>query len=722
MRRLYLMKTTKGQSVIISGKEFSAPLIESLQLILDTREDVTKAELHRIICEHLGWFTSNGQLAVASAKVALVKLQERGLLLGAQLASSKRGPRRLVRSKNPLPDLVGVPRRVDRVAGLSLYLIEDSKDPLSGVWNDLIIDQHPCADAPLVGAQLRYLIGSSAGWLGAVGFGPAAFVLGDRDRWIGWSTAARVDNLQRVVGLSRLLIRSEVRCKNLASKVLSMALARMKEDWLQRYCIEPLLVETFVDRDHFTGHCFSAANWMRIGCSTGRGRLGGKQKSVSAKDIWVYALNKKSRSTLCEEKLEPIEPTPLLEGLKNPDWFSDELRTLQLGDKRLNKRAQAILQARWSHPQATFHSSFENWTQAKGAYGLINHPNTQINLQTLIEPHLHATLGRMAAEKVILLPQDTTTLNYSGLKETTGLGPLGTNKGQGLWLHSLLALRPDGIPLGIVDVQCAAHKKIDAKQTRERNTKAISQKESVKWLKSLDRIKQFAPAMPQTKLIALADREGDLYELHDMINQGPENLHNLVRAKHNRNLESHQKLWSFMEKQPIAATYSIKIPRRKGKKSRIAKIQLCWSPVHIHPPQTSYKKSWQPLHLNALWAKEIHPPKGEDPIEWMLLSDLPIHSKTEAKEMIQWYRRRWIIEEWHRILKSGCWIEKREFKTAEHLQRAIAFDLIVGWRILACVKAGRTLPQLDAHCFYTQDELDTLWVTQKKSSHPKSQP
>jgi hypothetical protein len=714
------MKTME-QPIIVSGKEFTAPFLESLQSILDTRQDITKAELLRIICEHLGWFTSNGQLAVASAKVALVTLLAKGLLSGAQLASSAGRPRRLARSGKPLPPLLGVPRRVDLVSGLSLYLVDGSKDPLSCVWNDLIIDQHPCGDAPLVGAQLRYLIGSSHGWLGAVGFGSASFVLGDRDRWIGWSTAARVGNLQRVVGLSRLLIRTEVRCKNLASKVLGMAVERVRTDWMDRYAIEPLLVETFVDRDHFTGRCFAAANWRRIGCSTGRGRLGTQEGSLSTKDIWVHAVHKNSRPKLCEEKMEPIEPLPLLECLNRPDWFSGELGSLELGDKRLNTRAQAVLRARWNHPQSTFHSSFEGWTQAKGAYGLINHPNPLISLQTLIEPHIHATMGRMAAEPVVLLPQDTTSLNYSGLKETSGLGPLGKSSGQGLWLHSLLAFRPDGIPLGILDVQCKARDQVDADETRRRNAKAINRKESVKWLKSLERTRQFAPAMPQTKLVALADREGDLFELHDMINMAPPNLHNLVRAKHDRNLENHQKLWSFMAEQPVGATGSVKIPRRKGKNSRIAQVQIRWSPVLIHPPQTGHKKSWPPLALNALWVEEANPPEGEDAIEWMLLSDLPIRNESEAQEMIQWYRCRWGIEEWHRVLKSGCWIEKREFKTAEHLKRAAAFDLIIGWRILACVKAGRTLPQLDALCFYAQDELDALWTALKKKPPRKTQ-
>ena len=142
---------------------------------------------------------------------------------------------------------------MDGVRGLHLYLIGGHRDPPHRLWNDLMIGQHPCGDAPPVGSQLRCLIGGEHGWLGAIGFGPAAFVLGARDRWIGWSTAARLGRLREVPGLSRFLIRREVHCAHLASKALGLVLARVADDWRARYGVRPALVETFVDRDWFMG-------------------------------------------------------------------------------------------------------------------------------------------------------------------------------------------------------------------------------------------------------------------------------------------------------------------------------------------------------------------------------------------------------------------------------------------------------------------------------------
>jgi len=589
----------------------------------------------------------------------------------------------------------------------------------------LIIEQHPCADAPLVGPQLRYLIGSKHGWLGAIGFGSAAFVLGARDQWIGWSTRARLSNLRQVVGLARLLIRREVHCTNLVSRVLSQALVRLPLDWQDRYEVTPLLVETFVERSRFSGLCFGAANWMRIGVSVGRGRLGPSTPSKSLKDIWVFALQPQARRHLQQEGPLPLTPQPLAQSLAQADWCAQELHGLDLGDARLQRRAQMILQARWNQPQATFYGSFDSWTPAKGAYSLIEHPRPEINLAQLLAPHTEATQARMAAEAVVLLPQDTTTLNYTGLRQTTGLGPLGEDKGRGLWLHSLLAFRPDGVPLGLVRAQCWARPEPPSgrrsEPARGRNAKSIDEKESVRWLEAFQSGAAAARRMPQTELIVLADREGDLYELHDAVQIGPPNLHVLIRAQHDRVLESQQKLWTQMAAQPVGQTRKLKVPRARGQSARTATVQVRWAPVTIQAPAVGCKKGWPPLTLWALWVHEPHPPQGVEALDWMLLTDLPIRDAQAAWEKVEWYCRRWGIEEWHRVLKSGCAAEQREFKTAEHLQRVLAFDLIIAWRALACVKLGRAVPQLAATVFYTQEELEVLWHGIKKRSHSPSE-
>jgi hypothetical protein len=702
-------------TIQLCGRTFTPQLIQHLNEMLDTQPNITYTILARELCRQLCWCSPDGRLCISSAKVALHKLQKRKLLKLPASKSRPRNSRKLRASGHALPPVSSVPRRVDKVRGLHLYLISGVEDPLSGLWNDLIIEQHPRGDAPLVGAQLRYLIGSEHGWLGALGFAAPAFRLGARDQWIGWSTAARLRHLQQVVGLSRFLIRQEVRCTNLASKVLSLVLSRLPDDWQKRYAFRPLLVETFVDRSRFNGRCFAAANWIRLGTSTGRGRLGPRAPVTTEKDIWIYSLDPNARRVLQKEVPKPVIPCSLLDSLETTNWCDHELNGMQLGDERRNRRAVLILGERWKNPTASFSSSFPNWGQAKGAYGLIEHKSSEISMEALLHPHTEATLARMAAEPLVLLPQDTTSLNYTGLSKTKGLGPINHEGSRGLFLHSLLAYRPDGVALGVLHAHVWARQQVPSDDKRTRNAKSIDEKESSRWLDALAVGAASARRLPLTKIVVMTDREGDLYELHDSVQVGPSNLHTLIRAQHDRSLEGHHKLWDFMATQRPCMRRSLKVPRRRGQPARTASVTIRYAQITIQAPAVGPKKGWPPLKLFAVWLHEDTPPKGAEPLEWMLLTDLPINSAEEAWEKIEWYCYRWGIEEWHRVLKSGCAVEQREFKTAQNLKRVLAFDLIMAWRILALVKLGRVVPNVPAELLYTPEELKVLMQAVKKN-------
>lgn len=702
--------------LMVSGRVFTDEFIAHILALCQLQPPPSGNALAREVCSQLDWRSPNGRWSLSSCKVALRKLHKRGLIPWPCTRRANAGPRRLRRSGQPLPPVGPVPARVDQLPGLHLRLLTGADDPLSPLWNDLIIAQHPCGDAPLVGAQLRYLIGSDVGWLGALGFGPAAWVLGARDEWIGWSVLARKHNLARVVGLSRLLLRREIRCANLASKVLALALARLPEDWQARYGVHPLLVETFVDRPHYQGHCFLAANWRRVGSSQGRGRLGPETPTKSLKDIFLFPLQEPARRLLQAQPPQPVTPRPLLDSLAQEGWWAQELADLDLGDQRLERRAHAILAARAQRPNATFYGSFDDRHQSKRAYALIAQDDPKITLARLLHPHVEATLSRSACEPVVLLPQDTTSLNYSGLRQTTGLGYINHEGSRGLFLHSLLAWRPDGVPLGVMHAHCWARPEVPTPDARHRNAKAIDEKESRCWLEALRSAASAARRLPHTTFITLTDRGGDLYELHDLVQAGPPNLHAVVRAQHDRHLQSHQKLWTFLAAQPVGKRTPIDVPRHTGQRARTATVEVRWAEVLLLPPEVHTKKTWPPLRLWAVWVVEPNPPAGVEPIEWMLLTDLPVENWTQAQEKIQWYRRRWGNEEWHRMLKSGCGAERREFTTAEHLQRALAFELILAWRILLLVKLGRAVHDLPAQALLAPVELEVLWRSAKKNS------
>jgi hypothetical protein len=407
----------------------------------------------------------------------------------------------------------------------------------------------------------------------------------------------------------------------------------------------------------------------------------------------------------------------LTEALNATDWCAHELADLRLGDARLDRRAVKVLPARWRNPEARFYARFATWGQAKAADALSAHERPEISLPNLLAPHAEATPARRAAEPLVLWPQDTTPLNDRGLRHTPGLGPIGAEGGgRGLFLHSLLALRPDGVPLGVLDAACWARPEEPSDDPRGRNAQSMDEKESVRWLAALQVGARVARRAPRTQVVVLADREGDLYELHDAVQVGPANLHVLIRAQHDRNLESHPKLWDFMRAQPVGRRRTLQVPRRRGQPARTARVELRWAPVTIQAPAVGPQKGGPPLTRWAIWVHEPHPPKGAEPLDWMRLSDLPVRPGQDAWEKVQWHCRRWGIAQWRRVLKSGCGAERREFETPEHLQRALAFELILAWRILLRVKLGREVPPLRAEAVFTPDELAGLWRGVKKKA------
>jgi hypothetical protein len=237
--------------------------------------------------------------------------------------------------------------------------------------------------------------------------------------------------------------------------------------------------------------------------------------------------------------------------------------------------------------------------------------------------------------------------------------------------------------------------------------------------------------MPRTLLVVSGDRESDIMDLYDRATVTPPNLHFLVRVQHDRVLASGVKLREHLAAQPVGATMQVKIPRRQDREARQATLELRWAQVQIEPPRVGCKNSWGTLPLWALWAREIDPPPGAEPIDWMLLSDWKIDSAKMARRLVRWYGLRWGIECWHQVLKDTCGVEKRQMKTAQALSRSLALDMIVAWRVLLLCRLGKAHPNLPASLLYSPEELAILEVLKKKTPcrptssaprHPRSRP
>ena len=228
----------------------------------------SRAALGREVCAQFGFVDAYGRAQLAGCLKALAVLDTAGQITLPQLRHHchRPSPRCL---DAPVPAPVEVPAQVRDVEGLRLVVVEDEEQ--RRVWNTLLAAEHPHGTTTFVGCQIRYLVGSAHGWLGAVGFSASALHLRARDTWMGWSDEQRKAHLHRVVCLSRFLIRPAVRCRHLASHVLGRVLRRVEQDFEARYRYRPWVVETFVEPEH-DGVSFKAANFVCVGHTAGRGR------------------------------------------------------------------------------------------------------------------------------------------------------------------------------------------------------------------------------------------------------------------------------------------------------------------------------------------------------------------------------------------------------------------------------------------------------------------
>ena len=378
---------------------------------------------------------------------------------------------------------------------------------------------------------------------------------------------------------------------------------------------------------------------------------------------------------------------------------------MDLGDARRTLRLIKLVGALSAQPTGSIPLACGGWAETKAAYRLLDNP--ALEWRELLEVHTERASERMQGQPVVLCIQDTTELDFSSQPGITGLGRLNYEARQGWYLHPTLAVTPTGVALGVIDAWMWA-----------RGPKEHAQvKESTRWVEGYTVVADLAEQRPETRLVYIADREGDLRELMDAAAQRGTPADWLVRAKHNRKTLVGDKLWDRLGRSEPRGAVEFELPAAPNRPARRVRQTLYYQVVTLPA-----RRGAPAVTVTAILAREETPPAGEKALEWRLLTNRGAETLEAVVELLAWYRCRWLVEIFFRILKSGCRVEALQLGTLERLERAVVIYLIIAWRILYVVTWGRECPDLPCEVVFAAEEWQAAWIVAHRRPPPDSPP
>jgi hypothetical protein len=373
-------------------------------------------------------------------------------------------------------------------------------------------------------------------------------------------------------------------------------------------------------------------------------------------------------------------------------WAARIAAAADLPDQRLNTRLAVILKTLACQPNDSIPQASGTWSRAKGMYRFFQ--NQRFTHAPLVKAVADITVSACAGHDRVYLLHDSSSLNYSSLKKTTGLGRLGDSTDAcGLLVHSVLALTSEGILRGLLNVDLW-HRPVNVRTKEKRYERPFEEKESFKWVRGMRAAHEaFASALdsqPRPRLIHLMDREGDIHDVFAEIlaqNDGA-----VIRCAQNRMVDGPiDRAHAAVAANPLLGTTTLSIKTKAGAASRQATLQLRALPVLLTPCTKAYPNH-RPLNLNLVEAREVDAPPGSEPVRWLLWTTEAITTLDDVLERLREYALRWRIEEYHLTLKSGCYTEELLLETAERLCKAIVLYAAVAVRIVALRDLGKHTP------------------------------
>ena len=412
-----------------------------------------------------------------------------------------------------------------------------------------------------------------------------------------------------------------------------------------------------------------------------------------------------------------------------------EYANADLGDARRGRRFAKLLSQLAKNAAASISAAIGNFHQAKAAYRFIG--NDDVTVEAITQITREVTIANMLADKpdesgnealTVLVAEDTTSVNYNGLKGTEGLGPLSNSKkALGIHVHSALAVSEEGGIYGLLSQKLWVRSVEEFGKTAANRRKPVEEKESCKWIETMENIERSLPE--NIKAVHICDREGDMYELFCKAEELQTRY--LCRRRINRNTKDEDgmgKLDDFVQSLPVAVTIEIKVPRdsHTGRVARTAKVEVKHGKTRITKPDTLLRTNKglpRTVEVYVVTVEEIGAPEGQEKILWNLITNVPAETVEEALTLIKWYTQRWKIETFHHTLKSGCKVEELQSEKAERLEKLIAIYSIIAVQIMHLTMIGRLMPDASCELLLGEEEWQLLYrVSNKTRQMPKEAP
>ena len=377
-------------------------------------------------------------------------------------------------------------------------------------------------------------------------------------------------------------------------------------------------------------------------------------------------------------------------------------------------------------PQASVNAACPAWADTLAAYRFFDNP--KVSPEAILKPHRDATVERIREHDVVLILQDTTELDFTP-HPPGDAGCLNTPDRFGLYDHTHLAVTPQRLCLGVVGMTLFDRTPESLGQAQQRRSLPIEEKESFRWLEGFRLASELAAEVPDTQIISVADREGDLYDIFVEAGSDPAAADFVIRAKEqrctperdpDRGPAGYRLVRDEVRDSVVRLTRTVHLPQTPQRAARQAALEVRAEPVTIKPPHA--RSSLPAVHVNIVHVVEIDGPGDGTDVEWWLITSLPVETTGNIERVIDAYVVRWVIEVYFRVLKTGCQVEELQLETTSRVKNCLAFYKVIAWRVLSVTHLNRECPDLPCTAVFTDSEWKSVWRVTTGSELPPSAP